>query len=255
MHTWKPDAYSKAPAPIGALFSGALLPVAFILIMKFKIITDAVAGPSFSQNLLLAFGLLSIAIAATIMFVARNYKRLLAYSSIENAGIMALGLGFGGLGIFAAMLHMMYHSFIKSAFFFLSGNLLLKYHSAKIENVKGAINAIPTTAILFLAGFFAITGAPPFGIFFTKIFILSAGMQSHPALTIATIVLMVVLFIGFFKHVCAMIFGTAPDGDKKEKEDIWLLIPPAALIGLALVLSFYIPPFLYSLINNIVSRY
>src|SRR3989344_359266 len=161
MHTWKPDAYSKAPAPIGALFSGALLPVAFAVILKFKMITDIVVGPSFSQNLFIIFGLLSIVIAATIMFVSRNYKRLLAYSSIENAGIIAIGFGFGGLGIFAAMLHMIYHSFLKSALFFLSGNFLLKYNSAKITAIRGALNVVPITAILFLTGFFAITGAPP----------------------------------------------------------------------------------------------
>src|SRR3989344_8626424 len=158
MHTWKPDAYSKAPAPIGSLFSGALLPVAFAIILKFKIITDIAVGASFSQNLFIIFGLLSIAIAAPIIFVARNYKRLLAYSSIENAGIMALGFGFGGLGIFAAMLHMIYHSFIKSALFFSSGNLLLKYSSDKIDNVVGALKILPTTSIFFILGFLIVTG-------------------------------------------------------------------------------------------------
>ena len=255
MHTWKPDAYSKAPAPIGALFSGALLPVAFAVIMKFQMITNAVTGPAFSQNLFIFFGLLSVAISASIMFVARNYKRLLAYSSIENAGVMALGLGFGGLGIFAAMLHMIYHSLIKSAFFFLSGNLLLRYHSAKIAAVTGAINAAPVTAVLFLTGVFAITGAPPFGIFFTKIFILSGLMQSHPVISAAIIALMVILFIGFFKHATAMVFGQAPPNIQKEKESVWLLVPPMALIALALVLSFYTPPFLHVLINNIASHY
>src|ERR1019366_5500728 len=74
MHTWKPDAYSKAPNPIGALLSGALLPVAFMVILKFKRITDSVVGPLFSQHLLIVFGILSIAVAALIMFNAKNYK-------------------------------------------------------------------------------------------------------------------------------------------------------------------------------------
>jgi len=255
MHTWKPDAYSKAPAPIGALFSGALLPAAFAIILKFKIITDAAVGPSFSQNLFIIFGLLSIAIAAAIIFVARNYKRLLAYSSIENAGIMAIGFGFGGLGVFAAMLHMIYHSFIKSALFFSSGNFLLKYYSAKIASVKGAINVIPVTAILFLTGFFAITGAPPFGIFFTKIFILSTGIKEHLFIVAAVIVLMFIVFIGFLKHATAMIFGQSSPDITPEKENIWLLLPPIALIALALLLSFYIPPFLYALLGDIAVHY
>jgi len=106
MHTWKPDAYSKTPNPIGALLSGALLPVAFIVILKFKNLTDMAIGPQFSQNLLIIFGTLSIAVASLIMFNNKNYKRLLAYSSIENAGVMALGFGFGGLAIFATTLHL-----------------------------------------------------------------------------------------------------------------------------------------------------
>src|SRR3990167_5675903 len=251
MHTWKPDAYSRAPAPIGALFSGALLPVAFAVILKFKMITDATVGSLFSQNLFIIFGLLSVAIAAAIIFVSRNYKRLLAYSSIENAGIMALGFAFGGLGIFAAMLHMVYHSFIKSALFFSSGNLLLAYHSAKIASVRGVINIIPVTAVLFLTGFFAITGAPPFGIFFTKIFILSAGIKEHPFIVATVVLLATILFIGFLKHASAMVFGQPPADIVKEKEGLWLIIPPIALMALALLLSFYIPPFLYTLLNKI----
>ena len=255
MHTWKPDAYSRAPAPIGALFSGALLPVAFAVILKFKMITDATVGSLFSQNLFIIFGLLSVAIAAAIIFVSRNYKRLLAYSSIENAGIMALGFAFGGLGIFAAMLHMVYHSFIKSALFFSSGNLLLAYHSAKIASVRGVINIIPVTAVLFLTGFFAITGAPPFGIFFTKIFILSAGIKEHPFIVATVVLLATILFIGFLKHASAMVFGQPPADIVKEKEGLWLIIPPIALMALALLLSFYIPPFLYTLLNKIALHY
>ena len=255
MHTWKPDAYSKAPAPIGALFSGALLPVAFAIMLKFKVITDAVASPSFTQNLFIIFGLLSIVIASTIILVSRNYKRLLAYSSIENAGIMAIGFAFGGFGIFAAMLHMIYHSFIKSALFFLSGNFLLKYHSAKIANVRGAINVIPATAVLFLVSFFMIAGAPPFGIFFTKASILFAGIQSYPFIIAIILLFMAILFIGFLKHFTAMIFGKAPVEIIKEKENIWLLIPPVALLTVTLLLSFYLPPFLHILLNNIAVTY
>lgn len=255
MHTWKPDAYSKSPAPIGALFSGALMPVAFMLILKFKVITDGVVGVLFSQHLFTIFGLLSILIAATIIFVARNYKRVLAYSSIENAGIMALGFGFGGLGVFAATAHMIYHSLIKSSLFFLSGNILLKYSSAKINNVKGAINAIPVTAVLFFAGFFIITGAPPFGIFFTKMFIFSSIIKINWIVAAIAVTLTIILFIGFFKHVTSMVFGEKPTDIKAGEGSMWLILPPLALMALALYLSFAMPPFLHNLINYVVLYY
>ena len=106
MHTWLPDAHSKAPAPISALLSGVLLNVVFFAVLKFKAITDAAVGADFSQTMLIATGLLSIFVAAMIILVQKSYKRLLAYSSVENMGIIALGFGFGGIGIVAALFHM-----------------------------------------------------------------------------------------------------------------------------------------------------
>lgn len=255
MHTWKPDAYSKTPAPIGALFSGALLMIAFTAILKFKIITDTAVGPSFTGTLLIAFGILSIAIASLITIIQKNYKRLLAYSSIENAGIIALGFGFGGIGVFAAILHMIYHSLAKSSLFFSTGNVFLKYSSTKIQDVRGMLSAIPSTAILLLAGFLAIVGLPPFGLFFTKITILSSGMQHYPAVSIAAVVLLIILFIGFLRHVTAMVFGEKPAEMSQEKESAWLLIPPLFFIIFLLILTFYIPPFLNSLLHSAVLQY
>ena len=255
MHTWKPDAYSKAPNPIGALLSGALLPVAFIVILKFKNVTDAAIGPQFSQNLLIIFGILSIAVAALIMFNVRNYKRLLAYSSIENAGVMALGFGFGGLGISATILHLIYHSLVKGIMFFSSGNLLLKYNSAKIKNIKGALGIVPFTSILFIAGFLIVTGVPPFGIFLTKMQILSVGIQVNPIITIIALFFMTLIFIGFLKHIISMFFSQKPEDIEVGEGNIWLIIPPLILLVTIIILSFYIPPFLSRLINDVVSHY
>lgn len=255
MHTWKPDTYSNAPVPLGALLSGALLPVAFLILLKFKVITDGAVGPAFSQNLLNIFGILSIAVSALILFVSKSYKRVLAYSSIENAGIMALGFGFGGLGVYAAALHMIYHSFVKAVMFFSSGNLLLKYQTAKISKVKGAIHVLPFTSMLFLAGFFAVTGIPPFGIFLTKMFIFSVGITTHPVLSIIAIFFMAILFIGFFRHVTSMVFGEKPADMKAGEGNIWLLIPSIVSLLILFCLSFYLPDFLHVLLNDVASHY
>lgn len=255
MHTWKPSAYGKSPAPIGALFSGALLPVAFFIILRFKAITDSVVGPEFSRQLLVVFGLLSIAVPAFIILVQRDYKRLLAYSSIENAGMMALGFGFGGLGVLAALLHMIYHSLIKSALFFLSGNFLLKYHSAKMANIRGALKVLPFTSVLFVLGIFACVGMPPFGIFFTKIFIFSVGMKTWPLATLMALIFVSIVFVGFLKHASSMVFGDKPAEISKGEGGAWLIIPPLVLIALALILSFYLPPFLRALIDSSVLYY
>lgn len=250
MHTWKPDAYSKAPAPLGALLSGALLPIAFFMILKFKAITDIAVGPLFTRNLLIFFGLISIATASLIMLNSKNYKRLLAYSSIENAGVIALGFGFGGIGIFAAILHMIYHSFVKSIMFFSSGNLLLKYNSDKIHNIKGALKVLPITSVLFIIGFLIVTGIPPFGIFLTKVSILSAGIKTYPIITFISLFFMSIVFIGFLKHVSSMFFSEKDEDMVPGENNIWLLIPPIIFVILLVILSFYIPPFLNNLINN-----
>lgn len=255
MHTWKPSAYTKAPTPLGALLSGALLPVAFMMILRLKILTDISAGPLFSQHLLIGFGLLSIAVASFIIPVLTNYKRLLAYSSIENAGVMALGFGFGGIGIMAALLHMIYHSLIKSALFLSSGNFLLRYHSARIKDVKGAIKAIPFTSVIFMVGFLAITGAPPFGILMSKILILAAGMKQYPFVSVVALLLMEILFFGFLKHVSSMLFGDKPSEVESGEKNIWLIIPPLVLLVIVLYLSISMPSFLQKLLNNAVNQY
>ena len=255
MHTWKPDAYSKAPAPIGAILSGGLLPVALFILLKFKVITDAAVGPLFTQHLLITFGLLSIIVAALIMFLSKNYKRLLAYSSIENAGIVALGFGFGGLGISAAVLHMIYHACIKVVLFFSAGNFLLKYSSARIQNITGALKVLPVTSVLFFIGFLAVTGIPPSGIFLTKIFILIAGIKAYPAVSIAALFFMMLVFIGFLKHATAMIFGEKPAALESGEGNRWLVIPSLVFITLLFCLSLYIPPFLSALIDTVAESY
>jgi hydrogenase-4 component F len=255
MHTWLPDAHSKAPAPISALLSGVLLNVALVNVLRFKAITDAAVGKIFTDNLFLIFGLLSVFIAALIILTQRNYKRMLAYSSIENMGVAVLGFGAGPLGVFAATLHLIYHALLKSALFLSAGTIFLKYSSTKIGKVRGMLTALPITGVLFLAGFFAITGAPPFGIFFIKITILAANMKNHPAVGVIAVILMSILFIGFFKQAAAMAFGEKPAEIESGKENVWLVIPPLTLILAVLYLSFFPPSFLQTLINDIVAHY
>ena len=255
MHTWLPDAHSKAPAPISALLSGVLLNVALIIILRFKVVTDQVVDPAFSQHILIGFGLLSIFIAALIIITQKNYKRLIAYSSIENMGVIVLGFGFGGMAILAAILHMIYNAFAKSALFLTAGTIFLKYSSTKIANVVGVLEALPVTGLLFFAGFLAISGIPPFGIFFTKFLIFSAGMTEHPFVVAAALILITILFVGFLAHISTMAFGEKPTDIKAGEINIWLVISPLLLITIVIGLSFYLPPFLRTLIETAVLHY
>ena len=242
MHTWLPDAHSKAPSPISALLSGALLNCALFAILKFKTITDAALGTAFSRNLLLFFGMVSIAIPAFIIIVQKNYKRLFAYSSIEHMGIITLGCGFGGLGSFAALLHMLYHSLAKSVLFFSAGNCLLKYGSTKIERVGGVLETLPVTGKVLLAGFLAITGVPPFGLFLTEVYILMAGIDSHPLLVGVALVLLAMIFVGFLRFIATMVFGAAPESVARGEANLLTIMPPVVLLVLLAALGIYLPP-------------
>jgi hydrogenase-4 component F len=195
---------------------------------------------------------LSLVVAALSILTVKNYKRMLAYSSIEHAGMIALGFGFGGLGAFAGLLQMMYHSFVKAALFFVAGNLHMKFHSAHIENIKGAARILPITSIMLFIGLFAATGFPPFGIFFSELSILSAGFGQYAAASVVILIAISVAFIGLFRQVTAMVFSKedAESDVKRGEGNIWLIIPGFVLLALVLVTAFYVPPFVQTLIHE-----
>lgn len=250
MHTWLPDAHSKAPVPLSALLSGVLLNVSFFAILRNKIVVDNMIGSAFSSELLILFGIISIVVAALIILVQVNYKRLLAYSSIEHMGIVALGFGFGGIGIFAGLLHMIFHSLAKSLLFLCSGNIFLKYSSTKIANVRGIMSALPFTGLVFLFGVFAITGVPPFGIFFTEFYILSSGISSHPWIVAFAIAGIIIVFVGFLKHATSMVFGEVPGGIKKGEFGPLTTVPLAVIAVILVSFGLFLPLFIRTLIAD-----
>ncbi len=241
MHTWKPDVYSKVPTPVAMLFSGPLVNVALLALLQFKIITDAAIGSAFTGRMLIVFGLASVLLAACVIFTQWNFKRLFAYSGIEHAGIMALGFGFGGIGTFAAILHMLYHTLAKSVLFTATGNVFLKYSSTKIERVRGMLTTLPATTIVFIAGFLATVGLPPFGIFFTEFYIVAAGIGAHPIATAGLILSLAVVFIGFLKQAMRMTFGAPPKGVSAGEGSYATLLPPMVLLGILFIASVYLP--------------
>lgn len=260
MHTWLPDAHGKAPAPISALLSGVLLNTAFLAILRFKQVADLSVGTEFTSHLLILFGCISILIMAFTLLFQRNYKRLLAYSSIENMGIISLGFGFGGIGVFGAILHMIYHAITKSALFFSAGNVLLKYSTTKIKNVSGALAVLPITAPLLFVGIFAITGVPPFGTFLSKFSILSAGVHDHHLLVLALAPLFGLVFIGFLRNFTLMIFGHTAETAEGEalprgEAGIFTIIPIVFLLVTLVALSVHLPAVLHDLIQTAASDF
>ncbi|HEX8993990.1 MAG TPA: proton-conducting transporter membrane subunit [Candidatus Paceibacterota bacterium] len=259
LHTWKPDVYSKVPTPVAALFSTSLLSVAMLALMRFKIVTDIVVGSSFSSTLFIVFGMLSIFIAAFIIFTQWNYKRMLAYSSVEHAGIVALGLGWGGIGAFAALLHLLYHALFKSLLFSAVGNTYLTYSSTKIRRVHGMIRTLPITTTLFFLGILAALGVPPFGTFLTEWYIFSSGMTFDPFIATLAIALLVIVFIGFMRHLSSMAFGTPAESSTQVdgsfaiepgEHGILTLLTPIVFAAILLVFGLTLPAPIHTLLTT-----
>ena len=177
MHTWKPDAYSEAPVPSAAILSTAMLNCALYGLVRFYILTSRSVGPEFPGGLLLVFGVLSMGISVPFVLVQKNFRRLLAYHTIDHAGIMAMALGVGGkLRRLGLMLHMTYHTIAKSLLFLCAGNVYQHYKTDLFAKVKGGvIHVMPLTGAVFLMAMLAIVGMPPFSLFQSEFLIVRAA--------------------------------------------------------------------------------
>lgn len=248
MHTWLPDAHSEAPSMVSALLSGALLNCAFLGILRGHAVLVAADLGVFSGQLLLLLGLLSMAVAAVFMIRQTAYKRMLAYSSIEHMGIMAIGVGLGGLAATGAMLHAVNHSFAKGLLFLAAGNLLAAYSTKEIQDVRGVLGRLPITGCLWLVGFLAITGSPPFGLFVSELTILKGAIDSgHWITAVLYLAALGAVFIPMARHFLPMAFGSSGESSQNKscpleaREPAWSVVPPLALGLAVLAMGLYVP--------------
>lgn len=240
MHTWLPDAHSEAPSVVSALLSGALLNCAFLGILRMQQVMEAAGQAPFGRQLLVGFGLISLGFAATFILRQPDYKRMLAYSSVEHMGILALGVGLAGAGTFGAMLHSINHSLSKAMLFLVAGNILASYRTKSTAEVRGIMGALPASGTLWIVGFLAITGSPPFGTFLSEFTILRAALDQHRmGVAVAYLGLLGLIFVGMASIALKMAQGSA---SKQSKEPLLSILPPAVLAIPVLVLGVYIPP-------------
>ncbi|PYG87536.1 hydrogenase-4 component F [Ruminiclostridium sufflavum DSM 19573] len=245
MHTWLPDAHSQAPSPVSALLSGVLLNTAMYgIIRTLSIVNSNLGNSKYTGNLLILLGLLSIATAAIFILVQQDYKRILAYSSIEHMGIIAIGLGIcTPISVFAALYHVFNHAMTKSMLFLATGNVYLKYHTKKISGIRGLINTMPVTGLVFILGVFAITGMPPFGIFMSEFNTVAGAVQSKAYIAaVLLLVFLAVIFAGFIKQTGKMFYGNNTNPEIKKGE-LDFIGPAVLIILLFIIVSFgiYIP--------------
>lgn len=253
MHTWLPDAHSQAPSPASALLSGALLNCAFIGVYKVHTLMYLAGLGTFSSNLLITFGLFSMLVAGIFILRQPDYKRMLAYSSIKNMGIIAFGVGIGGFALYGAILHMIHHSLLKSSLFLSAGNILLGYNSKRVDHIGNLVTFLPRTFVSLFAGFIGICGLPPFGLFISELFILIGAMQAGHHWAAALFVFNLLLVIaGATQIISSMSFG---DGGERplESEHLLRVLPPYALLLASVVLCIWMPEIVYTAIINTIS--
>ncbi|NLY82495.1 MAG: hydrogenase [Clostridiales bacterium] len=256
MHTWKPDAYGEAPGIVGAILSGGVTSGAFLAITRIWQICNVAGETAFTSKILMGIGLFSMLIASIFMMNQRDFKRMLAYSSVEHMGILIIGLSVGTTALFATFFHVIASTMTKGMLFLSSGNINRAYVSKNTRQVTGAIRRLPISGTLFLIGFLAITGTPPFAPFVSEFMILiKAFAAGHLVAGSLYILFMLVIFMGMGVTVLKVVYGKVPKDvvDTPYQDGILTAMPLVAFLVMILVLGIAMPASLTHLLNEAVS--
>jgi hydrogenase-4 component F len=257
MHTWKPDAYGEAPGMVGALMAGGVTNCSFFAILRAYQVTAAAREGEFAERIMIFMGLLSMVTAAVFMIRQADFKKLLAYSSVEHMGILVLGVGIGGkTGILASLLHVINNAMTKGVLFLSAGNIHRAYGSRLASDVQGAIRSLPLSGSLFLAGFLAGCGSPPFSPFVSEFSVLTAALASgRYGVAAMFLAAMLAVFIGMGLTVTTVVFGkpSHPSSEVPFPDGFSTGAPIVAFMAIVLLMGVYIPEPLVKMLNDAVA--
>jgi hydrogenase-4 component F len=242
LHSWLPDAHSQAPAPVSALMSGVLLSVGVYAVLRYRVIVAPVLSPSFVRTVLLTIALSSLALAAWLLVSQRDYKRLLAYSSIEHMALCMVGVAVGTrVAVAAVLLHFLGHGLGKAVLFCTSGRILSATGTTAIAGIRGLLTSHRAIGAAFAFGFVALLGLPPFSLFASEVALVRATVDAGLGWAAGAVLVLVVLaFVAIVVRVTPLLFGgsddatsRAPAGDATAvRADVPLV---AGLAALALI--------------------
>ena len=254
MHTWLSDAHSEAPSPVSAILSAVLLNCAMLVVLRYYTLVSKAVGAEFPQTLMLIFGLLSVLVAALFIIVQFDIKRLLAYSSIENMGLISFAFGLGGpIGVFAGLLHTINHSLAKTLLFCASGNILLKYKTRDMNQVRGLWRVAPVSAVLFAGGALALGGIPPFNVFVSEFSVVVAGITAGKTwLVILCLILLTIVLAGLALMLLKTVLGKQPDNVEAGEVSKVSLAAMAILLLLMFVMGIHIAEPILQLLKSAV---
>jgi hydrogenase-4 component F len=246
MHTWKPEAYGEAPGIVGAILAGGVTSVAFTAILRVRAVVGAAGEGPVADHTLLAIGLFSMLVAALFLLGTRDFKRMLAYSSVEHMGILSIGAALGGAGVAAALFHVWSNGLTKGALFLSAGNIRRAAGSASMDEVRGMSALTPRSAAIFVTGMFAVTACPPFGPFFSELKVVRAALEGgHGVATAMFLGCLLLAFFGLTRVVFAIVDGrprsATKQGGKRFVETAGVILPPLVLLGMSLWLGLFTP--------------
>ena len=253
MHTWKPDAYGEAPGMVGALMAGGVTSCVFLAILRVYQLAVGAGDGAFASRTMIFFGLLSMLTAAVFMVRQRDFKRMLAYSSVEHMGILVFGVGLGGAAIYGVLLHVINNALAKGVLFLSAGNIHRAYGSKLTDHVTGAIRGLPLSGSLFLVGFFAGCGSPPFSPFVSEFSIVAAAFRERHFLGAAIfLAALMAVFLGMGATVLGVTLGRPSRSPQRASfaDGVQTGAPIVLLMGLVLLLGLYLPPFLSELLSQ-----
>ncbi|MGH9099191.1 MAG: proton-conducting transporter membrane subunit, partial [Acidimicrobiales bacterium] len=232
VHTWLPDAHSEAPTPISALLSGSLLVVSFYGILRFYQVSVRAVGPTFPRDVLLAFGLASLGLAALYLANQRHLKRLFAYSSVEHMGVLAIGMSFASpIAVVGVLLHVLAHAAAKGTAFFGAGSVTRKFGTTDMGEIRGGIGALPWSGPMLVLAVLGLSALPPFGIFRSEFLIVSGGLSDPSDAVAAVLVVLVTLAtFGLTWHASKTMLTPSPTGTIRGETSAFMVA--AMVIGL-----------------------
>ncbi len=263
VHTWLPDAHSEAPTPVSALLSGALLATCFYAILRYYQITERSAGVAFARDVLAGFGVATLLLGALYLASQRDLKRMLAYSSVEHMGILAIGMSFASpLAVAGVLLHVLAHAAAKGTAFFGAGSVVRKLRTKDLERIRGAMGLLPWSGPLLVAAMLGLSALPPFGTFRSEFSIVAGGLSGGStglgqALSVVLVVVVTLAFLGLSWHITQVMASPGPGSGtalaKGETSKLMVLAMTLALLALV-ILGVHPPAQLDNLFHGAVNE-
>jgi len=255
-HAWLPSAHSKAPAPVSAILSGVITSVGIYGVIRIYAIAAQTAVLPKISVFLIAFGLVSMVIAALTMLTQVNLKKLIGYSTIENMGFVLVGLGIGTpLAVFWVLFFTLVHAFTKASLFFSAGILHHQFESVRLERIKNAFKLQPFASWSLIVGTIAIIGMPLSGVFLAKLSVLIQANALSPILLLGLLTIFLFAAAAFGIFLIKLLSRKEDASELKPFHAGWgMKIPIIASLLTVFVLGVFFPQQLTDLLQSIVSE-